>query len=212
MFSLLLLFLLQANTGGYDFSTIALKISPKFDCEGRLDATWVPPTVAHPSLNSTSCDSVSAAAAREAAFPGANFPGAMLQHHSFRELQVIDLDIVLLRERQLIQISNATSGKFRLVVQGRAITSELSMDSSANDIKNALYNAALSIVWSDRETYSFTVWVNRGAKFLDITVQFETDRTSPFTLLRVYPVSLVGEQSTQWLDVNVFRANDDVVM
>lgn len=141
----------------------------------------------------TSCDGVAAAAEREAAFPGANFPGAMLQHHSFRELQVIDLDIDLVRERQLVNITGATSGKYRLVVQGRVITSELSMDSSANDIKNALYNAAMTIAYNDRETNAFSVWVNRGAKFLEVTVQFETDRTSPFTLLRVYPVSLVGK-------------------
>lgn len=79
------------------------------------------------------------------------------------------------------------------MVQGRAITTALTVQSSANAIRDALYNAALTITYSSRETHSFSVAVNKGSNYLEVTVQFETDRVEPFTLLRVYPVSLTGE-------------------
>ena len=93
------------------------------------------------------------------------------------------------------------------MVQGRAITTVLTVQSSANAIRDALYNAAVSIPYASRETNSFSVQVNKGSNFLEVTVQFETDRVQPFTLLRVYPVSLTGglhsNEDVEWVHSNI---------
>lgn len=167
---------------------MAVRISPIYDCDGQLNDAWTPPASDEAKNSTEECGIVAPVESKEA-----NFPGSMLQHHSVREVQRIDVDIALEREQQLINITGANSGEFRLVVQDRAITVTLSMDDSANAIRSALYDAASSISSSSRETRSFSVWLNRGTDFLEIYVQFETDRTSLFTMLRVYPVSLVGE-------------------
>ena len=82
------------NDGWYDSSTLAVKISPKFDCDGLLDSAWLPS--ASDTDNATTCegdvpDEVKAN----------SFPQAVRQLNSFPEVQVVDLDIELRREKQV---------------------------------------------------------------------------------------------------------------
>jgi hypothetical protein len=78
------------------------------------------------------------------------------------------------------------------VVQGKAVTNMMNFDTKASTILNELKAAALKIDSKTREVSSFQVWRRRGATFLEITVQFETDSTSSMTLLQCFPVTLDG--------------------
>lgn len=121
-----------------------------------------------------------------------NFPLSLLQHHSVREIQQVNLIFDYRREIQLINITGVTSGEFVLVLQGIEITNSLPLTASSSTISNALYLAALNIESSKRECLYFNIRTRKLSKSLEITVEFLVDNSAPLSLLEGYSVSLTG--------------------
>jgi hypothetical protein len=175
------------NTGGYDAFLLAVKISPQFDCYGALMNDWDPQDS---SPTSSSCPATLNQS--EIISPESNFPETLLQHHSVFETQAITVSYEFRRERQVINFTDASSGAFILVVQGKMVTATLTFDSTASAIVNELNAATRKINSKTREVNSFQVWKKRGPTYLELTVQFEVDTQSTLSLLQCFPVSLDG--------------------
>jgi hypothetical protein len=71
----------------------------------------------------------------------------------------------------------------------------MNFDTKASTIVSELNAATAKLDSKIRETNSFQVWKRRGATFLEITVQFEVDRTSSMTALQCFPIALDGNHT-----------------
>lgn len=97
-------------------------------------------------------------------------------------------------------MTDTTSCQFRIVIQGKALTGLITIDTStplsdsdlASQIRAAMNSATQTIDWKIRETSSFSVWVQRRPTYIQITVQFEVDVNAQLTLLDVISYSLDG--------------------
>ena len=86
------------NTGGYDYSTISVRITPAFDRNGVLaNETWTHATISSVESFARSMSKMGTEEQRLA-----NFPLALLQHRSLREIQSITLRMEFFRETQVI--------------------------------------------------------------------------------------------------------------
>ena len=152
------------NWGGGDYASLSIKISPEYDDNSG-----------------------------ENLYRKSPLPQALLQHHSVKEIQELDLTLVLEREIQVINFTAVDSADFFFYVQNRKPTITLSLDSTDLEIRYALETAAEEIRQvTSVECRRFSVWREEGYGFVALFVQFEVDTFAEMTLLQIFPTDLVG--------------------
>jgi len=153
------------NWNGGDYSSLSVKIAPVYDDNGGDELLY----------NDT------------------QLPPTLLQHHSVKEVQELDLTLQLEREIQVINFTNVEAADFFFYVQNRKATSTLSLDSTDSEIATALYWAANEVrKVTTVECRRFKVWREEGFGYMALFVQFEVDSFSEMTLLQTFPTDLVG--------------------
>jgi hypothetical protein len=169
---------------------ISLKIFPIYSCNGSLideETQWFP------SMDGSQIISSQDQPCNQTIPHDENFPPHLLQHHSVREIQEVNLGFDYQREKQLLNVTGVTDGEFVIVLQGRSATASLSLSSTPSVISNALYQAALKIDSTKRECLYFNVWSRKISKnSLELTVEFLVDNSNPLSLLEGYSMTLKG--------------------
>ena len=187
------------NYQGFDWVTLAVKITPAYNTNNKLvTGTWSPPSGVHnetdlirfltPVYNSsvTDEDKLVTKAQREE-----NFHDNVLQHNAVREEVIVSLQMEYTREVQMINITGADSGGFQLVVQQEQLSDYFDISSSAGTIDAELERITRKI--SNTETRWFSVWIETVNTFdRVIYIKFHTNTPSPLTLIEFIDIDLLS--------------------
>lgn len=121
-------------------------------------------------------------------------PLELLQHHSKREIQIIELRIDFRYEIQSIFFDGVTGGTYVIVIQGEAVTVDLSVSASASTLSSALNSAASQIAPSMRECSNFGVAIKQYSSLnFRLDISFLVNNERDLSLLQVYDSSLEGK-------------------
>jgi len=165
----------NVNTGGPDYSLIALRISPLYDNDGILvEKNTSAPELT--SLSSYQCPS-------DDANMMSNYHPNFLRYHSLREIQEVSIVTPWFREIQMINISGCTSGNYEILVEGKTLTSVLALTATSSQIRSALTSAG---------EYISSVSVTKEGINVIIKVEFDVDKEELLTMLQVFSVDLDG--------------------